>query len=127
MIANYKPSEYVTVTDYEIVFDDGANNGYGFPCDENGNLDKDMNPAARENYERCLAHPEKFVRANKLIKFTRSYRDPARGTCHCGEEIWLTNDYMGACECPNCGQWYNLFGQELLPPRQWEVNFEEDY
>jgi hypothetical protein len=30
---------------------------------------------------------------------------------------------MGANECPHCGQWYNVFGQELLPPDQWE----EDY
>lgn len=127
MITNYIPSQSVTETKYEIVFDDGAHNGYGFPCDKDGNLSDDLSPEAKKNYEYCMEHPEIFGRYNKMISYTRSYRDPAQGTCHCGEQIWLTNDYMGACECPNCGQWYNLFGQELLPPRQWEENNEEDY
>lgn len=48
------------------------------------------------------------------------YKPPAYGTCHCGGTVELTDEYMGACECPNCGQWYNLFGQELLPPDMWE-------
>jgi hypothetical protein len=27
---------------------------------------------------------------------------------------------MGACQCENCGQWYNIFGQELIDPEYWE-------
>ncbi len=34
MIKDYTPARYVTITDHELVFDDGHNNGYGFPCDE---------------------------------------------------------------------------------------------
>lgn len=36
--------------------------------------------------------------------------------------------HLGACEWPTCGQWYNLFGQKLLPPDRWEEDFgEEEY
>ena len=38
MIKNYVPSEYREVVTYELVFDDGCNNGFGFPCDVNGKL-----------------------------------------------------------------------------------------
>lgn len=40
------------------------------------------------------------------------------------DEYELVNQYQGACPCPKCGQWYNLFGQELINPQYWE---EEDY
>ena len=51
------------------------------------------------------------------------YREPAHGICRCGEEVTLIDEYMGSCQCENCGQWYNLFGQELLPPNQWEEDW----
>ncbi len=53
-------------------------------------------------------------------EFQRIYTKPAVGRCECGAEVELRNQYMGACECSGCGRWYNLFGQELLPPEQWE-------
>ena len=37
----------------------------------------------------------------------------------CSEEFYLQDEYRGACECPRCGQWFNLFGQELTDPRGW--------
>lgn len=46
-------------------------------------------------------------------------RPCAIGECKCGAEVPLMDQYMGACECPGCGQWYNLSGQELLPPEEW--------
>ena len=39
------------------------------------------------------------------------------------ETVYLYDRYRAACQCPKCGRWYNLFGQELLPPEMWE----EDY
>lgn len=124
MLKNYTPSEWKTETYYERVFDDGRGNGLCFsPCDENGNLlpwqDEAVNEARRKNLESALAHPEKYVRFNKVIKQTHEYKEPAYGLCECGEEFPMFNEYMGACECPGCGKWYNLFGQELLPPDQW--------
>jgi len=120
MLTEYKRSEEKELVEYELVFDDGANNGYAFPCDKDGNLNEDMHPAAIENYNWCMSHMDQFARANKVIKISRRYREPSQGKCSCGEIVYLTNDYMGACQCPGCGQWYNLFGQELLPPEMWE-------
>lgn len=125
MLKNYTPANYHTITEYELVFDDGHYNGFGFPCDANGKLlqSEEENPAAHANLRRCLEHPEKFGRFNKIIKHERSVMDNAHGTCACGNEVELWDSYLGACQCEKCGKWYNLFGQELLPPENWE----EDY
>lgn len=120
MLQNYVPRKYYTVTSYEVVFDDGVFNGYGFPCDENGKIFDDASDAAKENYKWCLEHPEKFVRFNEILKHKRRTYDEAHGTCRCGNEVELYDQYQGACECDKCGKWYNLFGQELLPPEEWE-------
>lgn len=130
MLKNYTPAKWVEETYYELVFDDGRGNGLCFPCDEAGNIlpapvndsvdHKAVDEARRRNRDYALAHPEKYVRFNKVIKQTHGYKELAHGLCECGKEVYLYNEYMGACECPECGQWYNLFGQELLPPNQWE-------
>lgn len=120
MLKNYTPAGHSTVVSYELAFDDGRNNGFGFPCDENGKLLEGLTPEAIANYNRCKEHPERFERFNKIVRHEHRVRDNAHGTCSCGEEIELWDQYMGACECPKCGQWYNLFGQELLPPENWE-------
>ena len=123
MIKNYTHKKYYTVMQYEIVFDDGGNNGYGFPCDENGNLLDNLTDAAINNYKLCLEHPEKFARFNEIIKHECRTCDNAYGTCDCGNKVELFNEYMGACQCDQCGQWYNLFGQKLLPPTAWEEEY----
>ena len=120
MLKNYTPITYYTITEYEIVFDDGRNNGFGFPCDEHGNLLDNLTDAAIDNYKWCLDHPEKFTRFNELIERKCRTYDNAHGTCDCGNEVELYNEYCGACQCEKCGQWYNLFGQKLLPPTMWE-------
>ena len=120
MLSNIIPAEYRTVQQYEVVFDDGHGNGFGFPCDSTGKLLDGLNPAAYENYRFCLQHPERFARFNKVVCTNHKVKYPARGTCSCGTEVELIDSYMGACQCVTCGKWYNLFGQELLPPDQWE-------
>lgn len=126
MLKNYVPAKYRTVIDYELVFDDGRNNGFGFPCDANGELLSGMPEAAYKNYIRCVNNPTDFVRFNQVVKHKRRVQDNAHGTCICGAEVELYNQYNGACQC-QCGRWYNLFGQELLPPGQWEeYTIEED-
>ena len=122
MIKDFSPSEVVTKTEYELLFYIDSSGGYAFPCDENGNvqMDKMLEPA-RKNYAYCMEHPEKFPYwFNHKHKNSWSYREPASGICNCGERIQLTNDFCGACECPNCGQWWNLSGDELIPPEHWE-------
>lgn len=124
MLKKYIPSHKVTEVRYEVNFFNHKDGGYGFPCDENGNINKEtMCKEAIQNYEYCLAHPEEFHVFNKIEKIESSYREPAHGICKCGEEVVLVDEYMGSCQCENCGQWYNLFGQELLPPSQWEEDW----
>ena len=119
MLKNYTPITYYTITEYEIAFDDGHNNGYGFPCDEHGHLLDGLADAAIANYKWCLDHPESFTRFNEIIERKCRTYDNAHGTCDCGNEVELFNEYCGARQCEKCGQWYNLFGQKLLPPTMW--------
>lgn len=125
MLTNYVPPEYKDVVMYELAFDDGCGNGYGFPCDINGKLleSEEENPVAYKSLRWCLEHPEGFVRFNEVVEYTRTVRDNAHGTCECGNEVELWNQYYGSCQCEKCGQWYNVFGQELLPPECWEEDF----
>lgn len=127
MIQNYTPSQYRTIIEYSKVFDDGHRNGFSFPCDENGRVFDDLNPAALKNYNWCLENPERFVRFDKVVKESWTVRDDAHGTCHCGNEVYLYDEYYGACQCGECGQWYNLSGQELLPPEDWQENLDDNY
>ena len=108
--------------------------GYSFSVNEQGELiDKD-NECAAENYRLCVSGQmtDSMDRGNRLIdegvvKRSRTYRTDAVGVCACGAHVELYDQYMGACECPACGQWHNLSGQELLPPRHWEENVYGDY
>ena len=122
MMKDYKPSERVEVTEYELLFYVDSSGGLGFPCDEVGNVDRSkLQGAAIRNLDYALSHPEHYPYCwNTVKKYRRSYREPASGICNCGERIELYNEYMGAYECPNCGQWWNLFGQELKNPETWK-------
>lgn len=62
------------------------------------------------------------VAANNLIGSREVTR--IKGTCRCGTEVRIEYDET---ECENCGQLYNLFGQELRPRSQWEENDYDDY
>lgn len=128
MLQNYTSPKYYTFTEYELVFDDGHYNGFRFPCDADGKLlqSEEENPAAHANLRRCLEHPEKFERFNKILKHELRVKDNAHGTCDCGNEVELWYSYLGACQCKECGKWYNLFGQELLPPEHWEDNLSDE-
>lgn len=126
MLKNYTPAEYRTVVEFELAFDDGRGNGFGFPCDKDGKLleTEEQNPAAHANLRFCMEHPERFERFNRVVRYERRVRDNATGTCSCGNEVELYDACCGACQCEKCGRWYNLFGQELLPPDQWEEDAE---
>ena len=121
MLKNYVPRSNHIETEYSLEFFRDRNGGCAFPCDENGNLLPFACEAAKKNYEYCMNHPEEYTYSfNRVRKESYRVSDPAHGTCECGEEVYLYNQYMGACECPNCGRWYNLFGQELIRPEYWE-------
>jgi len=115
-----KERERVTVTEYEVLFwNNERGGGFGFPCDENGKMFDDLNDSAKENFQWCLKHPEEFDTWNKVKANRHSYIEPTLVRCECGEEFGLIDEYMGACECPKCGRWYNLCAQELNDPSTW--------
>lgn len=115
IISERTPMECI---EYRIEFTDEYGNGFSFYADNNGNVIIE-NEAQRENYEYALTHSEKFDRYNKLTERVYHYTEPAHGICKCGQEIALQDEYMGTCQCEKCGQWYNLFGQEVLDPEYW--------
>ena len=125
MMKNFKPAYPATIsrTTIEFGYIDDENSGYVFDCDEDGHVTFGCE-AARKNYEYCLAHPELFSIYNERITRDTHYIEPPTGTCTCGTHITLHNEYRGACECPTCGRWYNLFGQSLIDPEGWE---DDDY
>ena len=105
---------------YQLCFTDDDGNGFSFNCDKEGNLLLDtLAPEAIANYRYCCDHKEKFAVFNKVVKYKTRYKVPAQGVCDCGEVVILEDEYMGACQCENCGKWYSLSGQELLPPDEW--------
>lgn len=124
MLKNMVRGECKTIVEYKLVFYYDNTGGFAFPCDENGKV-LPLNPAAIENLAWCRQHPEKFSRNGEVVRHKRSWREPDTGVCECGERIELFSQYRGACECPNCGRWYNLLGQELLPPDQWPEDDDE--
>lgn len=123
MLKNITPRTPIEIVERTIEFADAEGNGFVFNVDEKF---KPIFPCkeAKENFEYALANPDKFEIYNELITRRRVYVEPAHGTCTCGREVTLENEYRGACEC-GCGRWYNLFGQELLPPEYWENDDEE--
>ena len=95
-----------------------SNGGYSFPCDKHGNLltSKMPNPIGMlEGYLTCLKNPEDYGKG-VIIEYTNNYIVERWGKCICGSSFEMVNTYMGACQCPFCGRWYNLFGQEIKDP-----------
>ena len=124
MIEIINPRHTEEIVDYRIEFTDIDGNGCSFPCDENGTLLPFATDAAEKNYNNSLAHPELFAIYNEFKTYRRTFTAPAIARCHCGSNVTLENQYQGACECPACGRWYNLFGQELIDPEGWEQDYE---
>ena len=110
----------------EFEWEGHKNCGYSFPCDEQGNIEE-LCPEGLQNYKNCMTG-NMTTDGYKLIdlgvrKEVRKFHVNPSIECDCGEQFILFNEYMGACSCPNCEQWYNLFGQQLVNPTMWE----EDY
>ena len=127
MLKNYTARRYYTAHEYSLEWTDEDGNGCSFPCDASGNLFiSDMSDAALRNLEYCMTHAEDYAHAGEVVHRSWRAHDPAHGTCSCGREVTLWDQYQGACEC-ECGKWYNMFGQELNPPTCWEDDNYDDY
>lgn len=97
-----------------FVWRDDPNAGFGFPCDEKGNL-LPMNKYGLENYQKCISG-EYDVIAKGIEKREWSYVEPAIGICSCGEKVYLTS-FTNTCN--KCEADYDLNGSRLAPRSQW--------
>lgn len=120
-----KEREPKTDITYSINFDykEDSSGGFTFPCNRDGEILKDQMPdVAIENYYKCLA--DERLSSPYLRVHKSHWVEPAVGECLCGNEVVLENQYMGACQCDKCGQWYNIYGQSLIPPEYWEEDYD---
>lgn len=125
MLKNFVPAVRRSGKSYSIAFEREDTSGFSFDCDANGNLLPGLTECAMENYRWCMEHPEEFPRKwNEFVVYPNSWTEPAHGDCVCGTQVELYNQYRGACQCPKCGRWYNLFGQNLIAPEYWEDDGE---
>lgn len=116
-----------TIVEYHLewYYDETRNAGFSFPTNSNYEVDLEkMTPEGRTNYERCLN--DKSLVGPIKDRYEHTYINPAVGKCSCGQEVVLDSGYNGAVMCPNCGKWYNLYGQELVDPKYWEED-DDDY
>ena len=128
MLKNIRPSHTEHEVYYTMDFMRDRDNGFTFPCDRNGIINYDELPfPAKENLEFCLKYPDAFGYFTGVQKHDQVVRYPAEGDCICGNHVILYDRYYGACPCEKCDRWYNLFGQELLPPDEWEQDPSEEY
>ena len=113
---------------YTLVYEDDQGEGYAFPCDEDGHIlwgecyDPDV---TKKSIAKCKASPDRWTgKAGEVV--TLAYRE-IYGICPCcgrrvyfGGSGWAAS--AGVAEC-DCGKWYNIFGEEILPPKPWEENY----
>lgn len=94
--------------------------GFGFPCDEQGNLLDESHPAAKANYEACLTGfvDGQPVKDMGVERFEHSYWEPGVIRCDCGAEVVLDMVMTNTCiACRDCGQdatfgWHRLTAEE---------------
>ena len=107
-------AEYVHV--FALV--DDPESGWEFCADENGKY-RPMAKEAQENLRYCLDNPSK-VTDRGIKKYYHRWTEPAVLECDCGEKVVLDGEVCGASQCPRCGRWYNLAGQEVISPDGWD-------
>lgn len=122
MLEIISPRHKVTEISYEYFFhlkgDPDRYCGYSFDCDKEGNLNP-LTKAQQESYDYCIANPDKYDKP-QVMTARHSYMENAKAICLCGKQIELFNEYLGACQCPYCGSWFNMFGQAVNDPDTWE-------
>jgi len=93
------------------------NSGFMFPCNQEGIIDfENMEQVALDNYDKCESGEYEVV-CQGLQREINRYSNPAIARCSCGAEVTLESNTN---VCDSCGAYYNMGGQELRDPRQWE-------
>ena len=117
-------SERKLATSYMATFDylDEPGCGWGYSCDESGNLINPIDGAVPElvqqHYQECLTgiYNGRPVGPLQIKAYPRSWTTPAVGLCNrCDREVVLYG-FTNTCEC---GADYNWAGQELASREQW--------
>lgn len=124
MLKNFVPVQDVLIEDFRLEYMDKDGCGFSFPF-----VDGKVilgNPEAERSYKYCQEHESEFVVCGEIVDCSRYAKENAHGTCSCGNELYLWDQYYGACQCEKCGRWYNLFGQELVQPANWGKEFSDD-
>lgn len=90
--------------------------GFGFNCNETGDVDVDkLTPAGAENYRKCLDGTHD-VTDQGVQRYEHSWIEPAVGRCCCSAKVEL-DGFTNTCD--RCGRDYNMSGQLLAPREQW--------
>ena len=112
MITKRVPAHWKAYKIYSVVFDQGNLQGFMFPCDKDGKLDK-MTEGTKKKYDFCLAHPNYFKRFNELVEFDVPYQVEETAVCECGNAM-RAGDMFGAWKC-RCGRLYDRNLKEIVP------------
>ena len=117
---------------YMLAFDDARvpGSGYSFPCDEDGKIlwyECSSVKATRKSLAYCKSHPERWTSESRDGRVVEVIDWERYGICPCcGCKVYFYGSgYMGAYKCA-CGHWYNVFGQALKPPDDWEEPMEAE-
>jgi hypothetical protein len=94
---------------YMVTFDTDDDSGYGFECDQDGDVNlSQLTPLFREILNRCLAGE---YGPGEIRPYRKMYTEAAVGICdNCGQDVVLAA-HTNTCEC---GMIYNMSGLQLL-------------
>ena len=114
-----KKHEIVVLDTEDKYYDDSELGGMvaAFACTPSGRPSK-LTPAQQATWDRYANDPRYEFSHVEVEEKTYT---PTVVKCNCGTHVEI---YSDADDCPTCHQVYNLWGQELAPPSQWE---REDY
>jgi len=117
-----KERQSVSIPMRELYFHAKGIVGYGgcaFKCTEDG-YPIFTNDAQRKTYNEALLNLKGEYDKPVIRHYSIQHTQNAVIRCECGKESELYSHHLGACQCPYCGRWHNLFGQELIDPYFWE-------
>ena len=112
------------VKTYYLTYKDTDGHGDAFPCDQDGQIlwGAVYDPeTTRKSLDFCQSHTDRWTGKNgEIVAFVYHSR---YGICpSCGHRVYFGGSgwasHIGVGEC-DCERWYNIFGEEILPPEDW--------
>lgn len=112
-------SQTITSVSYTRSFTlkDVAGAGYGFDCDANGVVSKDLVPEAKKNFKSCTEGELSSRVIDEGVKsFTNRYTTDPVGLCDVCNKRVVLSCFANTCDC---GAEYNTAGQRLSDRSFW--------